>query len=245
MARKKRNRAADGGATWLDTYADTITLLMTFFVLLYSMSSVDSQKLKEISNAFNSIMTGKTADSILEYNLYNGDVPLVGGEAKDESTYGEYGAGSTYADVKTFVSANELADVVEITEDSRGIVLALKDSILFEIGKADLKDNSKKILDKINILINTLPNEIIIEGHTDNVPIKTYQFDSNWDLSVIRATSVLKYFTQQKGQPQGRFSATGYGETKPLLPNTSEENRAKNRRVNILLVTNKGEDIDG
>lgn len=98
-----------------------------------------------------------------------------------------------------------------------------------------------EILDKINVLISTLPNSIIIEGHTDNVPIKTYQFDSNWELSSMRATRVLRYFTESKGQNSARFSATGYGETKPLVPNTSSENKSQNRRVNILIVANNKE----
>ena len=83
MARRKKKNNDSGGSTWLDTYADTITLLLTFFVLLYSMSSLDSEKLKQLSNAFNEVMSGKSADSILQYDLYNGKVPLVGGRRYD------------------------------------------------------------------------------------------------------------------------------------------------------------------
>ncbi len=86
-----------------------------------------------------------------------------------------------------------------------------------------------------------MPNSIIVEGHTDNVPVGVKEFESNWELSATRATKVLRYFTEAKGQNPNRFSAVGYGETKPLVPNNSTENKAKNRRVNILLVTNNKE----
>ena len=242
MARKKKPANDGPSASWLDTYADTVTLLMTFFVLLYSMSTVDAEKLKQISNAFNVVMSGKSADSILQYDLYNGKVPLVGGESSYEDMSEVSGSKSqTYEDIKEFVQKNDLNSTVTITEDERGVILQLKDSILFETGKADLKPQSVEILDKINVLISTLPNSIIIEGHTDNIPIKTYQFESNWELSTMRATKVLRYFTEGKGQNPARFGATGYGETKPLVQNTSDENRAQNRRVNILIVANNKE----
>ena len=243
MARKKRSAPEESGATWLDTYADTVTLLMTFFVLLYSMSTGDGEKLKQISNAFNEIMAGQKADSILQYDLYNGSVPLVGGESDYVDTIaGANHNSQTYEEVKEFVEKNDLSSTVSITEDERGVILQMKDSILFETGKADLKADSKELLDKISILTATLPNSIIIEGHTDNVPIKTPEFDSNWELSSMRATRVLRYFTEQKQQNPSRFSAVGYGETKPIVPNTTVENKAQNRRVNILIVANNKEE---
>lgn len=242
MARRKKKNNDSGGSTWLDTYADTITLLLTFFVLLYSMSSLDSEKLKQLSNAFNEVMSGKSADSILQYDLYNGKVPLVGGESPVEDMIENGGSQvETYEEIQKFVEENDLSATVEITSDERGIILQLKDSILFEPGRADLKQDSLAILDKINVLIATLPNSIIVEGHTDNVPVGVKEFESNWELSATRATKVLRYFTEAKGQNPNRFSAVGYGETKPLVPNNSTKNKAKNRRVNILLVTNNKE----
>lgn len=242
MARRMKKDSDEFTTSWLDTYADTITLLMTFFVLLYSLSSVDAEKTKQVSNAFNEVMAGKSADSILEYDLYNGRVPLVGGESSYEDMIEAGGSQSqTYKEVKEFVDKNDLSSTVSITEDERGIILQLRDNILFETGQADLKQDSVEILDKINVLISTLPNSIIIEGHTDNVPIKTSQFDSNWELSATRATKVLRYFTEGKGQNPNRFSATGYGDTRPLVQNTSKENKAQNRRVNILIVANSEE----
>lgn len=242
MARKKKKGEEGGGATWLDTYADTVTLLMTFFVLLYSMSTLDEAKFQQLSSAFNEVMSGKAADSILQYNLYDGEVPLVGGESKVESTDAskvEDAAEKTYEEVKEFVEKNNLSEGIKVIPNEKGVNLQLKDSILFETGKADLKANSKEVLDQISYLIANLPNDIEVEGHTDNVPINTSEYHSNWELSTNRATTVVRYFVEVKHLNAARFSAAGYGEYHPLVPNTSDENRAQNRRVNILICTNK------
>lgn len=244
MARKKRG-GSEGprGDEWLATYSDTITLLMTFFVLLYSMATIDSSKLQALNQAFNEVMLGKQGDSILQLNMYNGDVPLVGGESdsKDLIENGLNSQQAMYEEVKEFVDNNDLNEVVKITEDERGIILQLKDSILFESGLANLKPDSVAILDKINQLISTIPNSIIVEGHTDNVPMKSAKYDSNWELSSDRAIKVVRYFTEAKGQNPNRFSAQGYGEFKPIVQNNTVENKAKNRRVNILIVANNKE----
>ena len=244
MARKKKNKPEIAGATWLDTYADTITLLMTFFVLLFAMSTIDAEKFKQIAAGFNTVFVGNSADSIFEYDIYNGEAPIIGGEesesGKDGSGEGTANEASTYEEVSKFVQQNDLASVVDITSDERGVIIQIKDSILFETGEAELKDNSLGVLEKINALVATLPNNIIIEGHTDNVPISTYQYPTNYELSGARAARVLRYFTE-KGQDPLRFVFQGYGDTKPLNPNNSDENRAKNRRVNILIVANNEE----
>lgn len=235
MARKKRSNSGGlRGDEWLATYSDCITLLLTFFILLYSMSTVDAQKFQQVSGALNEIMTGSTADSILPYNLYNGNVPLVGGETPGNGT-------QTYEGIKQFLSENDLSSTVEMTEDERGVILQLRDSILFEPGKANLIPESIDVLDKISVLIGSLNNSIIVEGHTDNVPHQSSEYASNWELSGARAVTVLRYFVDGKGLNPTRFSSAGYGEYRPIVANSSVENKAKNRRVNILIVTNNEE----
>lgn len=246
MARKKRNN--EGGLTgdeWLLTYSDCVTLLMTFFVLLYSMSSVDAQKVQAISNAF-SLMTGKQADSILEYENYDGTEPIIGGETKydnlGEKSPEDKVQSKMYDNVKQYLEQNQItADIADVSFDERGVIIELRDNILFDTGKATLIPRSEEVLDKINILISTLPNNIVIEGHTDNVPISNSQFSSNWELSTMRATTVVRYFTEMCGQSPARFSAAGYGEHKPVVENTSDDNRAENRRVDILIAANNEE----
>lgn len=243
MARKKNQAAQDGptGDEWLGTYADCITLLLTFFVLLYSMSSVNEEKLKAVSAALQSVLTGQTGKTFLEYDLNNGEVPIVGENATEEEKPVDSVDENAimYEKIKKFIEENGLEDEVEIREDERGIVMQLRDSILFESGKAELKPESKGLLNTIGNLLSTLDNGIIVEGHTDNLPINTYKYASNWELSSARAVTVVKYFIEDEKLDPKRFTASGYGEYQPIVENNSEENRAKNRRVNILIVAKK------
>lgn len=243
MARKKKQLDEPTGNEWMGTYSDMVTLLMTLFVLLYSMSSVDAEKVKAIATAF-SVLNGKAADSILQYDKYEGSQPIVGGESKVENTIEQsenIDNRTMYEAVSDFIKENQLDSTIDISQNEKGVVLQLKDNILFESGQADLKSESSQVLDKINTLISTMPNGVVIEGHTDNVPISNSKFKDNWDLSSIRATNVLRYFTEVKHQDPSKFRAAGYGEYKPLKENTSDENRAQNRRVNILIESNNEE----
>ena len=245
MARKKKNKAEGlRGDEWMATYADTVTLLLTFFVLLYSMATVDAEKTKSISNAFTSMMSGQNGDSIMEYNMYNGEVPLIGGETEDNVEGGESltEQEKMYKNVKEFVNENNLGSVVDILDNKRGVIIQLRDNVLFETSSSDLREESKEVLNKIDSLIASVDNPILVEGHTDNRPINTSRFPSNWELSADRAVNVVKYFIEVMGQDPSRFSAAGYGEHHPVAPNDTYENMAKNRRVDILIVTTEKEE---
>lgn len=233
----KKEVKTDG---WLATYADTVTLLLTFFVLLYSFSTVDAAKFRQISTSFQSMFTGKAASSMLEFNVASGEVPVVGKpeqttEAKDPNK-------EIYEDITEFIQENNLQNEVKVYENYKGINIELKEAIIFDTGKAYLREDSLGVLNKVNEIIGKVSSKIIIEGHTDNVPIKTAQFPSNWHLSSARAMSVLDYFLVTKGQKNPeRFSAQAYGEYSPIAPNDSAEHRAMNRRVNIIIVSGKKE----
>ena len=243
MARKKKSGDDGGlrGDEWLGTYSDCVTLLLTFFILLYSMSSVDAEKLKSISQAFVSVMTGQSADSFMEFDMYNGKVPVIGGESDVEGVIDAQSLGkeNMYQDIKNYVEKNDLSGAMDIIQDERGVILELKDTVLFQSGQADLIPGSKEVLDKVDTLISALPNSVIVEGHTDNVPISNYRYASNWELSTQRAVNVVKYFVETKNNDPMKFSAAGYGEYRPIVYNNSEENKAKNRRVNILIINEK------
>ena len=245
MSRRKKSGGGEElrGDEWLATFSDTITLLLTFFILLYSFSSVDQKKLDSISSALQTVLTGQSGTTILDFDLKYGQVPIVG-ESQDQSVIPmDEGQNekTMYQRVKEFVEKNNMEAVVQIKEDTRGIVIQLRDNILFESGSASLKDNSKPILDNISSLISTIDNYIIVEGHTDNVPISNYKYESNWELSSSRAGSVVRFFTDIKRLPIQRFSCAGYAETKPVVPNDTNEHRAMNRRVNILIVASEKE----
>lgn len=232
----KKEIKTDG---WLATYADTVTLLLTFFVLLYSLSTIDSQKFQQIAVAMQSAFSGKADRSILEFNSSSGDVPIVGKPQLTVEDIQENENLEILEDVLTYIKENDLENDVQIYEDEKGLNIQMKDSVLFDTGKAELRSDSKNVLDKVSDLIGKVDNKIIIEGHTDNVPINTPAMPNNWHLSSARALSVLDYFLDSKKilNPQ-RFSAQGCGEYRPIAKNDTDEGRAKNRRVNIIVVTN-------
>jgi len=232
----KKDIKTDG---WLATYADTVTLLLTFFVLLYSLSTIDSQKFQQIAVAMQSAFSGKADRSILEFNSSSGDVPIVGNPQLTVEDIQENEDLEILEDVLTYIKENDLENDVQIYEDEKGLNIQMKDSVLFDTGKAELRSDSKNVLDKVSDLIGKVDNKIIIEGHTDNVPINTPAMPNNWHLSSARALSVLDYFLGSKKilNPQ-RFSAQGCGEYRPIAKNDTDEGRAKNRRVNIIVVTN-------
>lgn len=230
MPRKRRKGKDDDiGGSWMDTYADTITLLLTFFILLYSISAVDSEKLKQLSKALQESLGGSTAvtelQNIDDLKVNSGD----SSEAKEDLV----------KKVNEAIKGNSLEDVIKVREEERGIILQLDETILFDSGKADLKESSIKALDTITKLVNSMDNDILVEGHTDNIPIHNSQFASNWELSTERAVSVVRYFVGEKGVAPTRFSVKGYGEFKPLVDNSTPENRAINRRVDVLIVNQK------
>jgi len=233
----KKEVKTDG---WLATYADTVTLLLTFFVLLYSFSTVDAAKFRQISTSFQSMFTGKAASSMLEFNVASGEVPVVG--KPEQTTETKDPNKEIYEDITEFIQENNLQNEVKVYENYKGINIELKEAIIFDTGKAYLREDSLGVLNKVNEIIGKVSSKIIIEGHTDNVPIKTAQFPSNWHLSSARAMSVLDYFLVTKGQKNPeRFSAQAYGEYSPIAPNDSAEHRAMNRRVNIIIVSGKKE----
>jgi chemotaxis protein MotB len=238
----KKEIKTDG---WLATYADTVTLLLTFFVLLYALSTVDAQKFQQIAVAMQSAFSGKVDKSILEFNMSSGDVPLVGKPQITVEDVQENENLEILEDVLTYIKENNLEEDVQIYSDKKGLNIQMKDSVLFDTGKAELRSESKTVLDKVSDLIAKVDNDIIIEGHTDNLPINTPAMPNNWYLSSARALSVLDYFLANKEilNPQ-RFSPQGCGEYKPIAPNDTDENRAKNRRVNIIVVTNVKEQLN-
>ncbi len=137
--------------------------------------------------------------------------------------------------VEAMVKTERIEGVKTEVVPEKGLVVSLKEKILFEIGKADLSDQAKAVLDKLYPIFLKIPNNIIVEGHTDNAPIKTAQFPSNWELSAARATQVVRYLVDEKKFPQEKIAATGYGEYHPLGSNDTPEAKAQNRRVDFVI----------
>ena len=251
MRRRRRRESEGGGAGWLTTYSDMATLLLTFFILLFTYSNVDAQKFRALSSSLQFSLNGSAGGgSILEGNPPANSIKAVvpgskGSSGEAEGYTPEPSGGKTmrsreiqgiYRTVHGFVEKEGLSADVKLRTDRRGVIIDINESILFDRGKTELKPDSLVILNKLTKLIRSFDNNIIVEGHTDDVPMHRAPFPSNWELSVIRATTVVRYFVEEKHIDPHRLSAAGYGEYRPVVPNDSEKNRARNRRVNMLIV---------
>jgi chemotaxis protein MotB len=241
---RKRKRVFDSDheehidESWLIPYADLLTLLLALFIVLYAASTVDKEKYQSIMESFQSELTGTKIDKEqagLSPTLPS-PRPEVGLPEKEEKT-NDAELNVLRQQLESYIKDNSLQDMVSLAETEKGIEVSLKDVVLFDSGRADLKERSYQTLNGLVGLINTVPNPISIEGHTDNVPAHNTVYNSNWELSAARAASVLHYFESKQIQAN-RMQFSGYGEYQPLYPNDSDENRQSNRRVTIVILRN-------
>jgi chemotaxis protein MotB len=225
---------------WLTTYSDMMTLILCFFVLLYSFSLVDAAKFKQLAQSLTKAFGGSS--TVISQGGNIGPVPIA--ENPGISVTQDNGDSmvdkeiqTMYNEVSNYIDANELNAKVTIKKDTRGVLIELQDRILFDSGDAKLKQDSFPLLKKISGLLSKFPNEVLIEGHTDNLPINKGYYQSNWELSSDRANKVVRYFVEKEGMDGKRFQAVGVGEYRPIDTNDTPEGRQKNRRVNILIIT--------
>lgn len=248
MARKRGGDGHGGGGgghdgagalRWLLTYADMITLLMVFFIVLYSMSQVDSAKYQELQR---SLQVALSSGSIIQFQ----EQPIhtnTPGPGKAPSATGE-GLGNTKEDPLELLgrdvatALNELvkAGEIRVSTTERGTVISMQGSVLYALGDAEIRPGAEPVLHEVAQALARVPNSVVVEGYTDDYPINTPQFPSNWELSTRRATNVVRFLIEREGLAPQRFSAAGYGEYRPLFPNNSDANRAKNRRVDIVIL---------
>ncbi|MEJ5226631.1 OmpA family protein [Thermodesulfovibrio sp.] len=197
---------------WLISYADFLTLLFTFFVALYALSTVDTKKVNEFSQSLNQ------AFRVIESPIKNVIIE------KPE----------IFKFIESLKEKYKSADI-EYKELPKGYMIRIQDKILFKSGQYELTDESKLFLDELSTILKQIPNKISIEGHTDNIPISSEFIRSNWDLSALRALSVL-YYLREKGISPERLTATAHGEYSPIADNDTEEGREKNRRIEIIIM---------
>jgi chemotaxis protein MotB len=228
LRRRARAPEAAGHERWLISYADFITLLFAFFVTLYSISTVDQKKLEKAVAAFQGAFA----------NAPEPAMPVPGLPGRPEAfgaLAGEGGLSDLRARLLQRLDALGEARV-EVTLDHRGLVISVREAASFPIGSADLDDNARRLFQEIGATLVGLPNAVRVEGHTDDVPIHTERFASNWELSTARATRVVAYFVLDVGIAPDRLSAAGYAEHHPLVPNDSDTARARNRRVDVIVL---------
>jgi chemotaxis protein MotB len=228
MPRHRKHDDHENLERWLLTYADLITLLLAFFIVMYSMSKVDAKKFGKMREALSGVLRGGTV--AIKKGDQMGALPGSGvlsiGNLKTLGEEIEKGAKE--------IGEEKLLNA-EVSE--RGLVIHIMESALFKSGSAQLEPRARAILDLIAGKIKELPNHIRIEGHTDNRPINTAKYPSNWELSSDRATQVVRYLVESHFFDPKRISALGFGEFRPIALNDNDENRSKNRRVDIIVLT--------
>jgi len=216
---RKLEDSQSGDPSWLVTFGDAISLLLTFFVLLFACSSPDIPEIR--------LMWGYLGDSLGSMEQTKPSiVPLL---------VSKIGRRSVSQELGEFIKEQGLEDFeAKMSVVSEGVLINLDSPLLFDLGETDLKEETMPLLDKIAEIVKELPNEINIGGHTDDLPIHTRRFPSNWELSAARAIAVGNSFIK-KGILPARLSVAGYADSRPLFANDGEEHRALNRRVEILI----------
>ncbi|WP_163971673.1 flagellar motor protein MotS [Oceanobacillus halotolerans] len=249
MKRRQIKKVKKTGAPkWMVTYSDMVTLILVFFVLLFSMSQIDIVKFEAISESFQNRMIFEFNSSAIPLEYTNNGAHTESerntGEMKTPiedargsiSDNGEDALSSLIEDIERFLDKNDLNDVVSANRTERGVVLVLQESILFETGEAEILDSGMPFLNRISDLLSEIPNDVKVEGHTDSRSISNYRYPSNWELSGARASSVIRYLIDTNDFDSSRFTSVGYGDTRPAVPNNSPENWQKNRRVEIVIL---------
>ncbi len=241
MPKRRKKKKADHhmDESWLLPYSDLMTLLLALFIVLFASSSVDEAKLQQMSQVFNEIIDG--GSGLLENTAPNPQpVPVKPDEDEEEdnSSYLEdqKSLGEIQRRVDEYIAINELENQFATKLTDEGLMVTIRDSILFATGSANITPDNMHIADDISELLRfDPPRHIIVTGHTDDVPMNSTEFKSNWELSVMRAVNFLKIIVKDDQIDPLLFSAKGYGEFQPIAMNDTPEGRAQNRRVEVLI----------
>lgn len=249
LAKKAKKKKHDEhiDESWLVPYADVLTLLLAVFIILFASSSVDQEKLERMSAVFNQVFDGGTSfldqpSPIQSPNADSDQTP----QTQQNSAYlkDQQELAQIKDSVDNFIAVHEMEGQFATAMTDEGLLVTIRDSILFDSGKADIKPEYKTIAKELaDVLVSNPPRSIVITGHTDNVPAGP-NFSSNLHLSSLRAVNFAEILLQSNSKLDGRnFSTQGFGENRAVAPNDTKEGRAKNRRVEVLiqpLVTEDG-----
>lgn len=248
MARRKKRIEHDNHDRWLISYADFITLLFAFFVVMYSISSVNEGKYKTFSNSLRIAFTNQPSPASTTLAPNQQEQML---KALVDRRTARLGEQQRKIQERMKVIADSLSQVmapminrsqVSINQTKRGVVIDISASSLFKTGDAALQPGTLDVLRQVAAVLSKEDHPIEIEGHTDDIPIATPQFPSNWELSSARASSVARMLIDN-GVPAKRLAVVGLADNQPLVPNDSPEGRARNRRVVITIVSPNAERV--
>jgi chemotaxis protein MotB len=249
MARKKQHEKEANHERWLVSYADFITLLFAVFVTLYAMSQTDKKKVEEVMASMRDSFGYSTSSPASKPSVIEaGAISIIPSLHKisqaprrGKSKGGEQDFKVTKASIEAYLQKAGAQAKVSVSISQRGLVVSLKEAGFFDSGSSTLKQSSYTLLNDVVSSLASYSNGVRVEGHTDNVPMSSHAFPSNWELSTARATNVLQYLTRQDDFDPGKISATGYGEYRPISDNSNDEGRRKNRRVDIVLLSDQSE----
>jgi chemotaxis protein MotB len=229
MVKKKKEDPPKGAPAYMTTWGDMCTLLLCFFVMLLAMSTIDPAKFNvaasSFQNAFSGVLEAFPSVLITQEVL----TPRLGGNEQNKRL-----AIDAARRIRKAVKSENLDEAIKVKVTESGLAIKVADPIGFDIGEAEIKPELLGTLRQIAEIIGRVPGtQIRVEGHTDDIPIHTRAFPSNWELSAARALNVVKFLATEGNIEPTRLSAIGYGEYRPLVPNTTDENRIKNRRIEI------------
>ncbi|GEO26165.1 chemotaxis protein MotB [Alicyclobacillus acidoterrestris] len=250
MPRPRKPRKPQNHERWMVTYSDLITLLLVFFIIMFAMSSIDKVKFATLAESLASALhqsneiplqgLGKSS-LLLSGDNDTGDSPPMNVPTPAKTTPTQSSKDNDqqlqdlYQMANQYVISHHLQDKVQITNQQRGVQITMKDIALFDTGEAVLKPNAQNLIRGFVPFFKSLPNDIVVEGYTDNQPISTSTYPSNWELSSARAMSVVRFLAAD-GISADRLSGTGYGQYHNIVPNDTPAHRQQNRRVNIVIL---------
>jgi chemotaxis protein MotB len=236
----------DGGSGWIVTFADIMTLILVFFILLFALAESQDAAYKKLVAKVQVLDADGNQISVIDYAIQNDRNPeplkpiedLLGLRSSTQDI--ENLKSAIVEELESMIDNTDLSDSVDLGFNANKITLQIDGRFLFQSGKAELKDSGRVIFSNLGYLFKQYADyDIAIRGHTDNRDIETLQFPSNWELSAVRATTVLRFFIGLGVDPE-RMTATGYADFIPLVDNDTAENRARNRRVEFVLEKVKG-----
>ena len=230
---------------WVISYADFVTMLLALFMVMFATSSMGDIKVKDVNKSIQKVFSSKPVEMNKEQDkkvenegILDSGASILENNGKTilEGSDGILDAQKVAEQIEKDIDLNTS---VKVIKSDRGVVIRLNDTMLFDPGSAIIKPQAKATLEKISVSLAKFQNPILIEGHTDSMPIRNEKFPSNWELSTARATNIIKYLTETQKFPPSRLSAVGYGEYMPIEQNTTPQGRAKNRRVDIIVLSSE------
>lgn len=230
--RNKKNSSKDSGGSgggWEIVYSGFILIMLCFFVMLSSFATMEEAKVMRFVRSFANAVSIFPGGKKFEHGL------VVLPQSSDMVDHSSELA-KVFEELKVLIGQSSFNEEVSLSFSPEGLIMRLSDYALFDLGVADISPEALPLLEKIGEVIAKTSYQVRIEGHTDNLPIHTERFLSNWELSTTRAVNVLRYFRKTHKIPAGRLSAAGFAEYRPLVPNDSDAQRAQNRRVEIIFI---------